>query len=231
MKKINLFAVLASLTFIFTSCSFNETVLPEEQNLDLLKAYTIKRDVDGAYSLDFNLNGNVKTENVVDETTNTNYIYLYSSENKLNSRVTQDFVIDGNQLKIGFVDTNTSKQPQISIKDEDASFAKANKEEMLAEYSISGNENGTYTLNFSVKNKVKVDFIFNEELSIYEVHLQEGKSDETVFSKVFEKIEGQTLKIDFVNHIIENNTSAKSRGGDDDGYTYIKERRPEVIII
>ncbi|QXP66874.1 hypothetical protein [Polaribacter sp. AHE13PA] len=230
MKNFNLFAVLVLLTLVFTSCSFNETVLPEEQSTDLLKTHTIKRDVDGTYSLDYSLNANAATENVIDESTNTNYIYLYPSENKLSSKVTQDFTIDGNQLKIGFVDTNSSKKSQITIKDEDAKFFKTESEDMLSEYSISGNENGTYTLNFSVKNKVKVDFVFNEELNIYEVHLEEGKSDESVFSKVFEKIEGEALKIDFVNHIREDNTSAKS-SSEDDGYVFKKERRPEVIII
>jgi hypothetical protein len=229
MKNFNLFAALVSLTFVFSSCSFNETVLPEEQSTDLLKTLTIKRDVNGAYSLDYSLNANVETENIVDEATNTNYIYLYSSENKLSSKVTQDFTIDGNQLKIGFVDTNSSKKSQITIKDEDAKFFRTESKDMLSEYNISGNEDGTYTLNFIVKNKVKVDFVFNEELNIYEVHLEEGKSDESVFSKVFEKIEGEALKIDFVNHIREDNTSAKSSS--DAGYTYFKERRPEVIII
>ncbi|AUC20982.1 MULTISPECIES: hypothetical protein [Polaribacter] len=231
MKNFNLFAAVVSLTLVFTSCSFNETVLPEEQSTDLLKTHTIKRDVDGTYSLDYSLNANAATENVVDESTNTNYIYLYSAENKLSSKVTQDFTIDGNQLKIGFVDTNSSKKSQITIKDEDAKFFKTKNEDMLSEYSISGNEDGTYTLNFSVNNKVKVDFVFNEELNIYEVHLEEGKSDETTFSKVFDKIDGEALKIDFVNHIREDdNISAKSNG-EDDGYVFTKERRPEVIII
>ena len=230
MKKINLFAALVSLTFVLTSCSFNETVLPEEQSTDLLKTHTIKRDINGAYSLDYSLNGNVETENVVDEATNTNYIYLYTSENSLSNKVTQDFTIDGNQLKIGFVDTNSSKNPQITIKDQDATFARTENEDMLSEYSISGNEDGTYTLNFSVRSTVKVDFVFNEELKIYEVHLEEGKSEQSVFSKTFEKIEGETLKIDFVKYIIDNNTSARSNSEDEKEYKYVKERRPEVII-
>lgn len=237
MKNFNLFALLVSLSLVFSSCSFNETMLPEDQTLDLLKTYTIKRDVNGEYSLDYNLNGNVKTESVVDQSTNTNYIYLYSSENKLRSKVTQDLTINGNQLKIGFVDTNTSKEPQFSIKDDNATLAKNNSEEMLSEYSITGNEDGTFTLNFTVRNKVKVDFVYNEEDSTYEVHLKEGKSKETTFSKTFDKIDGEALKIDFVNYFLVNKNSARSTGEDDEEYdssadykTYVKERRPEVII-
>jgi len=231
MKNYNLFTLLTALTLAFSSCSFNETVLPEEEALDLLKTYTIKRDASGAYSLDYSLNNNVETENVVDETTNTNYIYLYPVDNAKSKKVTQNLIIDGSELKIGFVDTNTSKQPQITVKDLNATLAKVDNQEMLSEYSVSGNEDGTYTLDFTVTNKVQVDFIYNDESNIYEVHLKEGKSNETNFSKIFNKIEGETLKIDFVNFINDNTTSAKSTVGDDPGYTYTKERRPEVIII
>ena len=76
MKNFNLFALLASLTLVFSSCSTNETLLPEEQSIDLLKTYTVKRDANGAYSLDYDLNGNAKTETIVDESTSTNNIYL-----------------------------------------------------------------------------------------------------------------------------------------------------------
>ncbi|MCL7764286.1 hypothetical protein MPF19_12740 [Polaribacter sp. Z014] len=228
MKNFNLFALLVSVVLVFSSCSTNETLLQEEQSLDLLKTFTINRDANGGYFLDYNVNGNVKTENVVDDTTNTNYIYLYSSENLLSRKVTQDLTIDGNQLKVGFVDTNSSNQPQITIKDKNASLSKNENEDMLSEYSISGNEDGTYTLDFTVNSKVKVDFVYNDELNIYEVHLEEGKTDVTTFSKVFDKIDGEALEIDFVNHIlIEGDTAAKTNSK---SYAFTKERRPEVII-
>ncbi|QNM85676.1 hypothetical protein H9W90_00700 [Polaribacter pectinis] len=204
MKTFNLFALVASITLVFSSCSTNENLLPEEQSVDLLKSYSIKRDANGAYSLDYNLNGNAKTEKVVDN--NINQFYLYSSDSQTSRRATQDLVIDGTELKVGFVDTSSDKLPQITITDDNLALAK-NSNKKLKEYSITSNQDGTYNLDFSVNNKVRVDFVYNEEINTYEIHLEEGKSNETSFSRVLEKADGQPLKFDFVNHL--DNTEAK----------------------
>jgi len=208
MKNINLFALLVSFTFIFSSCSSNETLLPEEQSLDLLKAFTINRDDVGAYSLDYNLYSNAKVENVVDLSTNASNIYLYPSDNQISRRLTQKLTIEGTQLQIGFVDTNSGKSPNITITDDNLFLAKGSDSDFLKDYSISSNLDGTYTLDFSVVNEVKVDFVFNEELKIHEIHLEEGKMTESSFSRILEKEEGKALKFDFVNHI----TDGESKG-------------------
>jgi hypothetical protein len=225
MKNFNLFTLLVTFTIVFSSCSTNETALSEEQPIALLKTYTISRDANGAYSLAFDLNGDSNTETIVDESTNMNKIFLYPSDQQTSRKATQNLVINGSELKIGFVDTNSSKHSEITIKDKNASFAKNSEKEMLSAYSIVSNEDGTYTLDFSVNNKVNVDFVFNEDLKIYEIHLEKGKANETSFSKVLEKEDGEPLKIDFVNHILVENTSAKTSSE-----VFSKERRPEVII-
>ena len=209
MKNFNLFALLASLTLVFSSCSTNETLLPEEQSIDLLKTYTVKRDANGAYSLDYDLNGNAKTETIVDESTNTNNIYLYSSDSEVSRRSSQELVIDGDKLTVGFVDTNSdNKQPKITITDDNIKLAK-NSNDKLSDYSISSNEDGTYTLDFTVNSKVKVDFVYNEDIETYEIHLEDGKTGSTSFSRVLEKEDGKPLKFDFVNHIKTANSNAK----------------------
>ncbi len=223
MKNLSLFALLASFTLVFSSCSTNETLIPEEQSLDLLKTFTINRDADGAYSVNYDLNGNVQTENVIDRSTNTNNIYLYSSNSQSIRKITQDLTIDGDQLKVGFVDTGSDKKPHITIFDDNALTAKSPNEK-LKDYSISSNEDGTYTLNFSVKNKVRVDFVYNEDIKTYEIHLEKGKANETQFSRILEKIEGQPLKFDFVNHL---DTNAKSTL--EEGIT--RPRKPRGIIL
>lgn len=222
MKNFSLFALLASFTLVFSSCSTNETLIPEEQSLDLLKTYTIHRDADGAYSLNYNLNSNAATENVLDRATNTNNIYLYSSENQSSRKVTQDLTIDGSQLKVGFVDTGADKQPQITIIDDKSSLIK-NSNDKLSDYSISSNQDGTFTLDFSVKKNTRVDFVYNEKIKTYEVHLEEGKSNENNFTRVLEKINGQQLKLDFVNHLSSN---LQARGE----YESIT-KKPKVIIL
>jgi hypothetical protein len=222
MKNFNLFALLASFTLLLSSCSTNETLAPEEQSLDLLKTYTINRDANGAYSLDYSLNGNAETENVIDNNTNTNNIYLYSSDNQTSNKVTQDLTINGTQLTVGFVDTSSDTSHNITIKDDNISLAKSNNSSKLNDYSISSNLDGTYTLEFSVNNKVRVDFVFNEENDTYEIHLEEGKTSELNFSRVLEKEDGKALKFDFVNH--KGDTHAKSEVAS-------VIRKPAVIIL
>lgn len=226
MKKLNLVAIIAIITLAFSSCSSNETLSIEEQSLDLLKSFTVKRDINGSYSLDYSLNDNAETENVVDKTTNTNNIYLFATDNKSHRSLSQELTKDNAQLKVGFIDASSDKiYPNITIEDDNIVFARSNSsnDEMLSEYSITGNEDGTFTLDFTVKNDVEVDFSFNDEIKIYEVHLVAGESNQISFSRVLEKEDGELLKLDFVNHINTNNTSAKSE-------TTTERRKPRTII-
>lgn len=226
MKNINLFALLATFTFIFSSCSTNEVLSSEEQSLDLLKTYTIQRDVNKAYSLVYDLYDDTQTEVVVDKLTNTNNIYLYASDKESSRKVTQNLMINENQFTVGFIDTNTDKKTQITITDDDLSLRKKSETRKLDSYSISANQNGLYTLDFSVSPGVRVDFVFNEELKTYEIHLEEGKSSEREYSRVLEKVDGQALKFDFVNH---NETTLQGKPNEPDGLG--SNRRPRGIIL
>ena len=50
----------------------------------------------------------------------------------------------------------------------------------LNEYSISLNEDGSYNLDFEVLDNVSVDFVYDSEENVYEVHLEEsGKTQES----------------------------------------------------
>jgi hypothetical protein len=100
----------------------------------------------------------------------------------------------------------------------------AKNAEMLLNYSITGNEDGTFTLDFEVNNQVAVDFVYVEEVGVYEIHLQEGKSDETVFSRNLTKIASEALKIDFVNHLDENSYSK------DTASKSSVKRKPRIVI-
>ena len=221
MKKLNLFALLASFALLLSSCSTNETLDSQEESIDLLKSYSINRDANGAYSLDYNLNDDADTESVIDS--DINNIYLYASSNQSSRKVTQDLVIEGTQVTVGFVDTNSDNSPEITIIDDNiTTLSKKSETKMLHEYSVSSNGDGTYTLDFTVNDKVRVDFVFNEEIDTYEIHLEEGKTGELNFSRVLVKEEGKALRFDFVNHII--NTQAKSE-------SFYKESKPRVIIV
>ena len=121
----------------------------------------------------------------------------------------------------------SAHQPQISIIDDSRFLAKSSKVNKLDKYSISKNKEGVFILDFSVKKNVRVDFVFNEASKIHEIHLEQGKSPKTVFSRVLEKVDGQALKFDFINH---NNTFKTGDDPDDpDGLEV--NRKPRIIII
>ncbi|MCI2229056.1 hypothetical protein MC378_07745 [Polaribacter sp. MSW13] len=223
MKKLNLLSLAVVVTLVFTSCSSNEGLELANPSSDLLKSYTLKRDATGAYSLDFDLNDKTKTDYVKDEKTNTNQIYLYTSDNQETQKVTQDLFIDGELLKVGFIDTKSNKSSNVTILDTNSSFSRNSDDEMLEEYSITSNFDGTFNLDFKVDQNVTVDFIYNQEDSAYEIHLEDGASDLRDFSRVLEKEDGKPLKFDFVNHFSANSSSRSSLLE-----TILK--RPRVII-
>ncbi|MDX6746429.1 hypothetical protein SHK09_06475 [Polaribacter sp. PL03] len=225
MKITQLLSLVIVSAIVFSSCSNNETLLPEAEITNSLKSYKIKRDATGAYSLDYDLQENVKSDKVKNIETNTNEFHLYDSEFTTSKRQSEELLIDGDKLSIGFVDTRTNKRANITIEDDNISLAKtsAKNTKMLSEYSISSDEDGSFNLDFKVNNNVSVDFVYNEDLAIYEIHLEEGKSTGTDFSRSFSKIEGEKLKIDFVNHIKTSSKSTASR-------TYATKKRPRWVV-
>lgn len=225
MKKFNLLTLVAILSLFLSSCNSEETLLPQDENTDLLKSYKIKKDVEGNYSLDFDLNDDTAIDKIEDKVTNTKNFYLYSEGNKLIKKVTEDLVINGEELTVGFVDTRSNKNPSITIIDDKISFAKTNEAKFLKEYSIEATEDGNFLLNFTVNNGVLVDFLYNKDSETYEIQLKEGKGVEQSFSKVLTKEEGKSLKFDFVN-LIKINELAKSSKS-----VYSRIEKPRGIII
>ena len=56
--------------------------------------------------------------------------------------------------------------------------------------------------------------------------IEKGKSNGTAFSRNFEKLEGEILRIDFVNHIKTYNAKDQESEG-----VVVSRRKPRVIII
>ena len=95
---------------------------------------------------------------------------------------------------------------------------------MLSEYSVSSNEDGTFTLDFEVNKNVKVDFVYNDDKEIHEVHLEAGKTSKTTYSTTLTKEERKVLRIDFVNHI-----NAQSKSASKEGELTVR-RKPRVAV-
>ena len=224
MKKFNLVIIIVLSSFLFSSCSSNDAELPEEQSTVLLENYLLKRDATGAYSIDLNVGEDVIVDKVVNSMESTNEIYLSESYGKVAQKTSYstDLRIENESFKINFISENDNKIPSITVYDDNIKFLSKSGENgsMLKDYTISKNEDGTFELNFNVNNKVEVDFVYNEELLTHEIHLEEGNSKESKFSRTIEKEEGELLKIDFVSHT--NNANAKA--------AVVAIRKPRVIV-
>ena len=222
----NFKSVLASLVLVltFASCSTNEEMIEDQSAaLNLLESYTLSKNESGIYSLDYKVSDKATSQLIKNTKANTNEIYLYSSDVQSQRTYKEELTINNNELKVGFVDTNSDQQPKITIIDDNIVFGKGSESSsMLSEYGITGNADGTYSLDFSVENKVEVDFVYNEEEDIYEVHLVKGEGKTSDFSKTF-SFNSDKLRIDFINH---KNTAAK-------GYAYKEvetEKKPRVTV-
>ena len=213
-----------SATLVFSSCSSNEDgMISTDSNAKLLKNFTLKRDASGAYSMDFDVSEKTKVDKVSDHTSNTSQFYLYSSDKKTSTKIAEQLVIDNSQLKVGFIDANTSKNvASFTVIDDNITLAKGNENSKLKSYSIKRNDDGLYDLVFEVKNNVAVNFVHNEKEDAFEIHLNNGKGDSTNYTRTLDKKEGKPLNIVFVNYV--GNTSAKT----DDFLTPI--RKPVIII-
>lgn len=228
MKKIKFVAIAVLASLAFSSCSSDEILLPEENSKELFKTYQLKRDATGAYSFEIGVENGVSVGKVKNTTNNTNEIYLSESNDKIvqKSNYGSDLWFNDENFKIELISDNSDKDkaPSISIVDDNVKFAqKEAKSRFLKEYSITKNDEGSYDLDFKVKNKVSVDFVYDEENNIYEIHLEEaGKSKKKRnYSRNFDKIDGELLEIHFVNHF--NSSGAKAA-------SYTSEK-PRIIII
>ncbi|WP_334055829.1 hypothetical protein [Polaribacter sp. P097] len=202
MKTIKLIALFVTGSLTLASCSSDETSLEANQKTSLLKTYKIQRDASGAYSLDLNLSDNTKVDNFLDIDSNTKQYFLSESDQQTKSSLSDNLTISDTNMKIAFVDAATNKDEYLYVEDDNITLsAKSNKVRRLKDYSIVAESDGTYTLDFKVKNKTNVSFVFNSELQAYEVHLEKDKKATTTdFSRTLEKNEGEPLTIHFVNH-------------------------------
>lgn len=226
LKKMNKikFVAISLLAFLaFSSCSSDELLSPEENSEELFKTYQLKRDINGAYSLDINVEDNVSIDKVKNLTNNTNEFHLSSSNSKVaqKSYYGSDLWFDNDNFRIEYITENSNKTPSISVMDNNNKNNKKGDDELLKEYSITKNEEGSYDLDFRVMDNIGVDFVQNSETNIYEIHLDPNVTSDgnNTYSRTFEITEGELLQIHFVNHF-----SGSGKGQPD------PPRRPVIII-
>jgi hypothetical protein len=227
MKNVKFLSLFFLSVVVLSACSNDENILAETEQKHSLKSYKVKRDASGAYFLDYELENDVKSQSVKNLDTNVYEFHLCPSEFKNHKRIqSEELFRDGNQLNIGFIDSRINRKSNITIEDDIITLAKKSSKNdgMLSEYSINSNEDGTFNLDFTVMNKVSVEFVYNEIENIYEIHLEKGNSNKIAFSRSLIKNEGEDLKIYFVTH---TNTDASAKGKPKGSFA---KRKPRIII-
>lgn len=201
MKKLSLTTLLIIITLGFSSCTQDDSTILEDATSaqNLLKSFDLNRGIDGDYSLNYQLNNGVASDNVKDQKTNTSNIYLYSLENAQRRSLNENLILQEGQLKVNFNDTENEEIHTITVLDDNIK-SKGQENENLQTWGITGNNDGTFDLNFVVKDGVGVDFIYDGDRNVYEVHLTEGEdASQSSFVQTFSKDEGVALNIEFVN--------------------------------
>ncbi len=219
MRKLSVGFLAIVLALSFASCSTNETDLEIPQE-PLLKQVKLQRDASGAYFVDYVVANNTIPDVRKDVTSLTNEVHLNKVNHDTKDQYRNNFTLDNNTLRVGFFDNETGKQMKFSIEDENITFAKGISTKFLKEYGLISNTDGTIQLDFEVNSNVKTEFIYNDDLATYEVHLSKGTSSESKFSRTLDIPDTGVLKLDFVNH--------KMLGK---GLEEAVERKPAIIIM
>ncbi len=205
---------LMILSILISACSTEENT-PENNDQPLLKSYKLSRDANGRYAIDVDLVEGAYTETYKDQTTNTNNIYAYQGDdNKAQSRSASKnntLTLDNNRIEVDVYENNVQKN-SIWVEDENIMLAKGEiTHNFLESYSIEYLGGDQYVLDFNVQEGTSVSFEYNADENIYEVHLKEGTTNGTQFTKLYNKSPNLPLKIDFVNYILVNSQARSAR--------------------
>ncbi|WP_435264023.1 hypothetical protein [Tenacibaculum sp. nBUS_03] len=220
MNKIT--PLFLALSLIFASCSSNENdVELLQKNETKLKSYTLKRDANGRYSIDFDVKENTEV-NTFKNPDKSNKIILSEAKQETAKKHSNNFNLENDFLKIGFLEESNGKKIQITVEDENITFAKKGVTEFLNNYSVTKNEDESFTLDFEVNNNVQTKFVYNEKEDIYEVHLSNGLAKNKKFSRVLQTPNNNILKVNFVNH--------KSFPRSQENLTTMIDRKPKLEI-
>ncbi len=224
MKKSIILPMLCAL--FLASCTSSENNLELntiDNDINYLQSYTLLRDIDGRYSLDINVKENTQVENFT-QPNSVNELVFSKVDYTTEKNITNDYTIENDYLKINFLESSKGQKSLIQVKDDNIQYANKNEvTKFLKKYSVTKNEDGTFTLNFDVNENVTTNFVYNEAIETYEVHLAEGTSKSRIFTKELEVPESQILRVDFVNYIYgEGFNNDKSKNN--------LPRKPEVII-
>jgi len=226
MKKLNLSTLLVMAIVVFSSCSSSEgddPILEQQAALQeevFKQPLTVQRNANGYYSMGYQLSKGVASDIITNDATNTKEINLYASENESSRSYNESLAIGNNDsFSIDINNTINNNKSTLTIFDNDIKFNRTESNDKLKDYKITDNGDGSYDLDFTVKDNVSVDYIYDGDENVYEIHLNEiSSASETNFLKTFRRDEGEVLKIEFIHN---SGSTKSSRATESEGKPYI----------
>ena len=204
MKNLSLPIFVLITTLIFSSCSQDDTTFLEEPSSELFGKVMLSRNASGAYTLYLETSNDVTSSFTNDDKANSLDIDLFSDTGAV-SEIISEPVSTGSQdqFLLNFKNTITNRTFKLTVQDKDIKFSRTElneEEDHLNSYSVVDNGDNTFDLNFTVDALVDVDFTQDEDTGEYLIHLEPGEGSQSEFSMTFERQEGQTTDIAFVNY-------------------------------
>jgi hypothetical protein len=226
MKNLSLPIFVLITTLIFSSCSQDDTTFLEEPSSELFGKVMLSRNASGAYTLDLETSNDVTSSFTNDDKANSLDIDLFSDTGAV-SEIISEPVSTGSQdqFLLNFKNTITNRTFKLTVQDKDIKFSRTElneEEDHLNSYSIVDNGDNTFDLNFSVDALIEVDFTQDEDTGEYLIHLEPGEGSQTDYSMTFERQEGQTTDIAFVNYYSSDSGRVTTSTN--------RRRRPEVSV-
>ena len=190
------------ITLVFSSCSQEETTFLEEPTSELFGKVILSRDASGSYTMNLETSNDVASTISSNEKSNSLDIDLYSASGT-KQQTTSEEMSTGleDRFSVNLNNTIANHTSRLTIFDKDIKFLKNDDEDdHLNSYSVSDNGDNTYDVNFTVDASIEVDFTQDEDTGEYLIHLEPGEGSQSEFSMTFERQEGQTTDIAFVNY-------------------------------
>ena len=199
---LSIFAIITTL--IFSSCSQEETTFLGEPSSELFGKVMLSRNASGAYTMDLETKNNVASNITSNNKSNSLDIDLYSDTGAVREIISEPVSTGSeDQFLLNLKNTITNRTFKLTVYDKDIKFSRTElneEEDHLNSYSIVDNGDDTFDLNFTVDALVDVDFTQDEDTGEYLIHLEPGEGSQSEFSMTFERQEGQTTDIAFVNY-------------------------------
>ena len=227
MKNLSLsiFALVTSL--IFSSCSQEDSTFLEEPSSELFGKVMLSRNESGAYTMNLETNNNVASSISSNDKSNSLNIDLYSETGAVKENISEPMSTGiEDRFFVNFKNTITDRTFKLKVHDKDIQFSRTELNEQddhLSSYSIVDNGDNTFDLNFSVDALIEVDFTQDEDTGEYLIHLEPGEGSQTDYSMTFERQEGQTTDIAFVNYYPSESGRVTTSSSN-------RRRRPEVSV-